>query len=253
MKKNIRNSVLIILVTLLSSIGYSQINIRKLSNKIKSDLSFKKNENSSLLSSEEVVKGLKEALSAGVKKGSEKASASGGFLKNDLIRIPFPPQAKNVKVRAMQMGLASKVEKFEAILNEAAEEACKTAAPIFINAIANMSVSDGFNILKGEDNAATIYLKSQTSKELYKLFIPEVNKAIEKVKLTGYWNPLVTKYNQTTRLTGKEKVETDLNKYVTERAIDGILKLIAAQEKEIRKNPMQRTSNILKKVFSTLD
>ena len=151
------------------------------------------------------------------------------------------------------MGLASKVEKFEAILNEAAEEACKTAAPIFINAIANMSVSDGFNILKGEDNAATIYLKSQTSKELYKLFIPEVNKAIEKVKLTGYWNPLVTKYNQTTRLTGKERVETDLNKYVTERAIDGILKLIAAQEKEIRKNPMQRTSNILKKVFSTLD
>jgi hypothetical protein len=253
MNKNIRNSVLIILVTLFSSIGYSQININKLSNKIKSELHSKKNENSSLLSSEEVVKGLKEALNVGVKKGAEKASASGGFLKNDLIRIPFPPEAKNVRDKAMQMGLDSKVQKFEATLNEAAEEACKTAASIFINAITNMSVSDGFNILKGEDNAATIYLKNQTSSELYKLFILEVSKAIGKVKLTLYWNPLVTKYNQTTRLTGKEKVETDLNKYVTDRAIDGIFKLIAAQEKEIRKNPMQRTSDILKKVFSTLD
>jgi hypothetical protein len=253
MNKNIRNSVLIILVTLFSSIGYSQININKLSNKIKSELSSKKNKKSSLLSSEEVVKGLKEALNVGVKKGAEKASASGGFLKNDLIRIPFPPEAKNVRDKAMQMGLDSKVQKFEATLNEAAEEACKTAAPIFINAITNMSVSDGFNILKGEDNAATIYLKNQTIRELYKLFIPEVTKAIEKVKLTVYWNPLATKYNQTTRLTGKEKVETDLNKYVTDRAIDGIFKLIATQEKEIRKNPMQRTSDILKKVFSTLD
>jgi len=253
MNKNIRNSVLIILVTLFSSIGYSQININKLSNKIKSELSSKKNKKSSLLSSEEVVKGLKEALNVGVKKGAEKASASGGFFKNDLIRIPFPPKAKNVRDKAMQMGLDSKVQKFEATLNEAAEEACKTAAPIFINAITNMSVSDGFNILKGEDNAATIYLKNQTIRELYKLFIPEVTQAIEKVKLTVYWNPLATKYNQTTRLTGKEKVETDLNKYVTDRAIDGIFKLIAAQEKEIRKNPMQRTSDILKKVFSTLD
>ena len=188
-----------------------------------------------------------------MKKGTEKASAAGGFLKNDLIRIPFPPSAKNVRDKAMQMGLDTKVDKFEATLNQAAEEACKTAAPIFINAITNISFSDGFNILKGDDNAATIYLKNQTSRELYDLFIPEVTKAMEKVKLIIYWNPLVTKYNMTTRLTGKEKVETDLNKYVTDRAIDGIFKLIAAQEKEIRKNPMQRTSDILKKVFSSLD
>ena len=253
MKKNIRNFALIILITLFSNIGYSQININKLKNQIKRELLDKKNKNSSLLSVEEVISGLKEALNVGVKKGAEKASANGGFLKNDLIRIPFPPAAKNVRDKAIQMGLESKVEKFEATLNQAAEEACKTAAPIFINAITNMSISDGFNILKGEDNAATTYLKNQTIRELYKLFIPEVTNAMEKVKLTLYWSPLVTKYNLTTRLTGKEKIETDLNKYVTDRAIDGIFKLIAAQEKEIRKNPTQRTSEILKKVFSTLD
>ena len=107
------------------------------------------------------------------------------------------------------------MEKFEQTLNEAAEEACKTAAPIFVNAIKNMSLSDGFKILNGADNAATVFLKTQTNSQLYSLFFPEVKKAMEKVQLTTYWSPLVTKYNQSTRISGKEKVETDLNKYVT--------------------------------------
>mgnify|MGYP001226567247 FL=1 len=80
-----------------------------------------------------------------------------------------------------------------------------------------------------------------------------MKKAIEKVKLTAYWEPLVKKYNQSTRISGKETIETDLNKYVTERAVLGLFKLVAIQEKEIRENPMKRTSDILKKVFSSLD
>ena len=112
----------------------------------------------------------------------------------------------------MQWGLDTKVEKFERTLNEAAEEACKTAAPIFINAIKNMSVSDGFKILKGSDNAATNYLKEQTNTQLYKLFLPEVIKSWENnlikddLKL-AYWEPLVKKYNQSTRISGKEPIE----------------------------------------------
>jgi hypothetical protein len=231
----------------------SQINVNKLSKKVKSQIPIKKNESGTVLSNEEVIKGLKEALNIGIEKSTEKASAIGGFLKNDLIRIPFPPEAKIVRDKAMQWGLDNKVEKFEQTLNEAAEEACKTATPIFINAVKNMSVIDGFKILKGDDIAATNYLKKETSLELYNLFIPEVKKAIEKVSLTAYWDPLVKKYNQTTRITGKEKIETDLNKYVTERALDGLFKLVEIQEKEIRKNPLKRTSEILKKVFSSLD
>ena len=227
--------------------------MNKISNKLKSQIPTQKNEEAGALSNEQVIKGLKEALNIGVNKGSEQASAVGGFLKNDLIRIPFPPEAKVVRDKAMQWSLDTKVEKFESTLNEAAEEACKTAAPIFINAIKNMSVSDGFKILKGSDNAATSYLKEQTNVELYKLFLPEVKKAIEKVNLTAYWEPLVKKYNQSTKISGKETIETDLNKYVTERAVIGLFKLIATQEKEIRKNPMKRTSDILKKVFSSLD
>ena len=253
MKNNIKFSLLLTSAIFVFSHCSGQININKISNKLKTQIPTQNKEKPSALSNDQVIKGLKEALNVGVNKGSEQASAIGGFLKNELIRIPFPPEAKSVRDKAMQWGLDTKVEKFERTLNEAAEEACKTAAPIFINAIKNMTVSDGFKILKGSDNAATNYLKEQTNNELYNLFFPEVKKAIEKVKLTVYWEPLVKKYNQSTRISGKETVETDLNKYVSERAIIGLFKLVAIQEKEIRKNPMKRTSDILKKVFSSLD
>ena len=205
------------------------------------------------LSNQEVISGLKEALTIGANKGAQQASAVGGFLKNDFIRLPFPPDAKKVRDKAMQWGLDKKVEKFEATLNQAAEEACKTAAPIFVNAITNMSVKDGFAILKGNENAATTYLKDNTSKALYQAFLPEVKKAIEMVKLTAYWEPLAKKYNQSTLLTGNDPINADLNDYVTKRAMEGLFHLVELKEREIRKDPLSRTTDLLKKVFSTLD
>ena len=205
------------------------------------------------LSNQEVISGLKEALTLGANKGAQQASAVGGFLKDDFIRLPFPPDAKKVRDKAMQWGLDKKVEKFEATLNQAAEEACKTAAPIFVNAITNMSVKDGFAILKGNENAATTYLKDNTSNALYQAFLPEVKKAIEMVKLTAYWEPLAKKYNQSTLLTGNEPINADLNDYVTKRAMEGLFHLVELKEREIRKDPLSRTTDLLKKVFSTLD
>tara|TARA_Y100000385_G_scaffold180342_1_gene186263 strand:+ start:2973 stop:3725 length:753 start_codon:yes stop_codon:yes gene_type:complete len=226
----------------------SQIKLNKISEKVPNNILTEKNPKSSL-SNEEIVKGLKEALTIGVEKGSNKASKVNGFLNNEAIRLPFPPDAQKVKEVCLKFRLNAKVEEFEETLNKAAEEACKTAATIFKNAVLNMSVKDGFQILKGEDNAATNYLKEQTTNDLYTLFFPEVKKAIEKVKLTSYWEPLTKKYNQTTRLSGNEPVNTDLNKYVTEKAIEGIFHLIEIEEKAIRKDPLQRTSDLLKKVF----
>jgi hypothetical protein len=226
----------------------SQIKLNKISEKVPNNILTEKNSKSSL-SNEEIVKGLKEALTIGVEKGSNKASKVNGFLNNEAIRLPFPPDAQKVKDVCLKFRLNAKVEEFEETLNKAAEEACKTAVTIFKNAVLNMSVKDGFQILKGEDNSATNYLKEQTSNDLYTLFFPEVKKAIEKVKLTSYWEPLTKKYNQTTRLSGNEPVNTDLNKYVTEKAIEGIFHLIEKEEKAIRKDPLQRTSDLLKKVF----
>ena len=138
MKNKIKFSLLITCTIFMFSHCIGQININKISNKVKSQIPKQKKEGSSALSNDQVIKGLKEALNVGVNKGSEQASAIGGFLKNDLIRIPFPPEAKAVRDKAMQWGLDAKVEKFERTLNEAAEEACKTDAPIVINASKNM-------------------------------------------------------------------------------------------------------------------
>ena len=205
------------------------------------------------LSNEEVIAGLKEALTIGIQNGSGKASAMDGFLKNEKIRLPFPPDAQKVKDKALQLGLDNKVQQFETTLNRAAEEAAKEAAPIFVQAIKEMTISDGFNILKGADNAATSYLRDKTTSKLVTAFSPKVGAAIDKVELTKYWEPLTKAYNSASFLTGAEEINTDLKSYVTERAITGLFKLVEEEEMKIRKDPIARVTDVLKKVFSSLD
>lgn len=205
------------------------------------------------LTNDQVIKGLKEALAVGTNNSSAKTSAMDGFLKNDRIKLPFPPDAIKVKEKVEAVGMSAQVDKFVTTLNRAAEEATKEAKPIFLNAITGMSIGDGFNILKGPDNAATKYLEEKTSPELYTAFRPKVAAAIQKVELTKYWEPLITKYNALTKLTGGEQINPDLEDYVTKRAISGLFVLIADEELKIRKDPVARVSDILKQVFSTLD
>lgn len=202
--------------------------------------------NPNTLSNDEVINGLREALTVGTNQSSTLASKLDGFYKNPAIFIPFPPEAQKVKEYANKVGLTTQVTKFEMTLNRAAEEAAKNAAPIFINAIKGMSITDGFSILKGADNAATLYLKDKTNAELVKMFTPVVKNAINKVQLTKYWAPLVTSYNKVPMV---QKQNPDLTAYVTDRAIQGLFKLIADEELKIRKNPAARVSDLLKKVF----
>jgi hypothetical protein len=152
----------------------------------------------------------------------------------------------------MDWGLGSQVEKFETTLNRAAEEATKEALPIFKDAILNMSISDGFTILNGGDGAATRYLKDNTTSKLVTAFSPKVKDAISKVKLTEYWNPIITKYNSAMSLTGGEKINPDLNQYVTERAISGLFQMVEKEENKIRKDPAARVTDLLTKVFGSI-
>ena len=204
------------------------------------------------LSNEEVVAGLREALEVGTNNSSSKASALDGFWKNDLLRIPFPAEAQKVKDKALDLGLDAQVEKFELTMNRAAEEASKEAKPIFVDAIKGMTIGDGFAILKGEDNAATNYLIDKTSASLRGKFEPIVQSAIDKVELTKYWNPIINKYNTVVSLTGGEKLNPDLNDYITGKAMDGLFLLIAEEEKKIRKDPLARVSDLLERVFGSL-
>ncbi|MCW3071689.1 MAG: hypothetical protein JWO44_1579 [Bacteroidetes bacterium] len=201
------------------------------------------------LSNEEVINGLKDALTVGTNNSTAFASKLDGYYKNPALFIPFPEEAQKVKDYAMKAGLGAQVDKFEMTLNRAAEEAAKDAAPVFINAVKGMSIGDGFAILKGADNAATQYLKDKTTAELILKFSPIVQKAIDKVELTKYWNPLITNYNKVPFV---QKQNPDLTAYVTDRAIQGLFKLIADEELKIRKDPVARVTDLLKKVFGSL-
>ena len=198
------------------------------------------------LTNEEVVQGLKEALTVGTNNSTALASKVDGFYKNAVLFIPFPPEAVKVKETVNALGMKSQTDKFVMTLNRAAEEAAKNAAPIFINAIKNMSIADGFELLKGNDSAATHYLKNKTTVDLKQKFLPVVQDAINKVELTKYWNPIITEYNKVPFV---QKQNPDLTAYVTDRAILGLFKLIADEELKIRKDPAARVTDILKRVF----
>ena len=185
------------------------------------------------LTNSEVISGLKEALNVGINNSVSLTSVTDGFLGNPSIRLPFPEDAMKVKQKALDWGLSGQVDKFETTLNRAAEEATKEALPIFKDAILNMTISDGFAILNGGDGAATKYLKNTTTSKLVTAFSPKVEAAIAKVKLTEYWNPLITKYNSAMTLTGGEKLNPDLNKYVTEKAIAGLFLMVEKEENKI--------------------
>jgi len=204
------------------------------------------------LTNDEVISGLREALSVGIKNSVNLTSVTDGFLKNDAIRLPFPPDAIKVKEKALEWNLNGQVEKFETTLNRAAEEATKEALPIFMDAIKNMSVQDGFAILNGGDGAATKFLRDQTTAKLVTAFAPKVKEATSKVKLTDYWNPIINKYNGAMAISGGQKLNPDLDAYVTELAIKGLFQMVEKEENKIRKDPMARVTDILAKVFGSL-
>lgn len=229
----------------LSFTSSAQININKTVNKAKKEANKVLNPTKPL-SNQEVVSGLKEALTIGTNNSSASAAKLDGFNKNQLIKISFPPEAIKVKNTLEDLGMKSQVDKFVLTLNRAAEEASKDAAPIFVNAVKSMSIGDGFAVLKGADDAATSYLKDKTSTELKQKFKPVVKNAIQKVEVTKYWNPLITKYNL---IPGVQKMNPDIDEYVTQKAMEGLFKLIAQEELKIRKDPVARVTDLLKKVF----
>lgn len=204
------------------------------------------------LTNAEVISGLKEALNIGISNSVSLTSVTDGFLKNSEIRLPFPEDAMKVKEKALDWGLDSQVEKFETTLNRAAEEATKEALPIFKDAILNMSIQDGFAILNGGNGAATKFLKNKTTASLITVFSPKVDAAISTVKLTEYWNPIITKYNSAMTFTGGEKINPDLSKYVTEKAIDGLFIMVEKEENKIRLDPLARITDLLQKVFGSI-
>jgi hypothetical protein len=203
---------------------------------------------STSLSSEDIANGLKEALTTGAEKGCANLAKPDGFFKNAALKILMPPEAAKVESTLRSIGLNQIADDFILSMNRAAEDASATAAPIFVKAIKQMTITDGLNILKGDEKAATTYLRSKTSTELNASFNPIVKTSLDKVNATKYWEKAITAYNAIPF--SNKKINPDLSAYVTEKAMEGIYSEIAKQEKDIRANPMARTSDLLKRVFN---
>ncbi len=199
------------------------------------------------LSNAEIVSGLKEALSVGAQRSAGQLSALDGFFKNAAIKILLPPEAQKVEKTLRDVGLGSLVDNAILSLNRAAEDAASSAAPIFINAVKGMTIQDAVGILRGGDFAATDYLKGKTSVPLTEAFRPVIERSLGKVNATKYWSDVFTAYNRF----ASNKINPDLSAYVTGKALDGIFYQVGLEEQKIRKDPVARTTEILKKVFGT--
>lgn len=198
----------------------------------------------------EIGQGLKEALNSGVTKGVNSLSATDGYFKS-AYKILLPEEARKVTSKLQGVpGFSNLENELLEKINRGAENAAKEAGPIFITAIRGMSFQDATNILMGADNSATEYLRKNTYQQLYEKFNPKIVVALDKIGANDLWKKAADAYNKIPLVS---KVNNDLDDYVTTEALTGLFGKIQEEEKNIRRNPVARTSSLLKKVFSKQD
>jgi hypothetical protein len=199
------------------------------------------------LSTDDIAAGLKQALTVGTQNSASKLSAVDGFFANAALKVLMPPEAQKVENTLRSIGMGSVVDKAVLAMNRAAEDAAKSAAPIFVDAIKQMTISDALSILQGGDFAATNYFKQKTTLALTNAFKPVISTSLDKVNATKYWADVFNLYNKFS----SNPVNTDLAAYVTGKAIDGIFYEVSLEEQKIRKDPAARVTDLLKKVFGS--
>lgn len=204
----------------------------------------------SILSNVDIANGLKEALDNGIDKQVSKLTQTDGFYKNEAVKILLPDELKKVDTKLRAIGLSSLADEGLKVLNRAAEDAVKEATPIFVDAVKQMTFADAKNILLGDDSAAASYLLRITSTALYSKFNPIIKNSFAKVGADKVWTNIITKYNSIPLVT---KINPDLTDYTTNEAMEGVFKMIAVEEKDIRTNLAARTSTALQKVFALQD
>jgi hypothetical protein len=216
------------------------------------------------LTEDEVIRGLKEALMTGAKNSAERLAKENGYYGDAAIKILLPDEAKVIVDNISRIPGGDKLLQDVILrINRAAEDAAREVAPIFVNSITSMSIKEAFNILNGADNAATDYLKRTTYNDLYSLYKPKIQTSTEKKIIAGIstkdsWNTLTGKWNSLAssvagKVAGLKTVNTDLDDYLTNKALGGMFMKVEQEELKIRKDIAARVSPLLKKVFGSLD
>lgn len=200
------------------------------------------------LTTDEITRGLKEALTRGSTAVVDQLGQANGFNDDPAIHIPLPNSLAKARDFASKFGLEGSFDDLELRLNRAAEEATPKAKALFVGAIRSMSVDDARGILQGPDNAATAYFRSTTGTQLQAEMRPIVDQALSSVGAVNSFNQLLSSYN---KIPLAPKVNADLTGHVVEEGTDGIFHYLAQEEKAIRENPLKRTSEILRRVFGS--
>ena len=203
-----------------------------------------------VVSDSEISSGLQQALQLGVEREVTKLAEEDGFFRNELVRIALPPELQKVNKTLRDIGLDNLADEGLRVLNRAAEDAVKEGIPIFTDAITGITFTDARNILLGNNDAATVYLRSRTEDPLYQKFNPIISNSLQKVGATQVWKKIIDRYNA---IPLANDVNPDLPDYVTNEALKGVFLMIEEEEKDIRNNTIARTTALLRKVFSLQD
>ena len=195
----------------------------------------------------DAAQGIKEALGQGISKAVLQLNTVDGFFQNAIYKILLPPEAVKIENTLRSLGLNQLVDKAILQINRGAEDAAGYAKPIFIDAIRGMTIMDAISIIRGGDTSATHYFREKTTAKLIAAFSPVIKSSLDKVSATRYYGDMVNTYNNFP--TTVNKINPDLPSYVTLRATNALFDLISHEEKNIRENPIARTTEILRKVF----
>ncbi|MEM7410307.1 MAG: DUF4197 domain-containing protein [Myxococcota bacterium] len=201
------------------------------------------------LSESQIASGLKEALKVGTERTVTRTARQGGFLDNPLVRIVLPDELAEIADRLRSIHLGGPADELEVAMNRAAERASAEAKTIFWDAVTSMTIQDAVRILNGPDDAATVYFRSRTEDALRSRFSPVVSAAMEQVGLYRAYDELVTR-SRVLSLFADPTVE--LNRYVTDEALDGLFTILREEEQRIRRDPAARTTELLRQVFGGL-
>lgn len=201
------------------------------------------------ISNKDQVGSLKQALGQGIETAVSSLSKTDGFLGNPKVRIPLPENLQKLDNGLRKLGMGKYADELNVSMNRAAEAAVPEARTLLVGAVKNMSVNDAKNILMGSDNAATQYFRANTETALSGKFQPIVANAMQKVQLAQKYDQFASKGQQLGLVDAKN---ANLESYVTQKALDGLFVMMAEQEKAIRANPLEATSNLVQKVFSAV-
>jgi hypothetical protein len=201
------------------------------------------------LSDSDIVGGLKEALTLGTHKAVSMLGREGGFLTNPQVKIPMPKSLRKVEKGLRKIGKGRVADNFVETMNRAAEKAVPEAAAIFADSVKNMSIDDAREILQGDDDAATQYFRENSGEKLKGKFLPIVINATNQVGVTSKYKKMTGKLGFLSSYIDTDSLDVD--EYVTDKAMDGLFTMVAAEEKKIRENPVERVTDLLKKVFSS--